>query len=423
MLSSCKATKFKIENKPLTKHFEINPIFLESHTGLMVYDPVSNTNIFEYNSHKHFTPASNTKLLTYLAALIMMGDSLPAIQYCIVNDHFYFAGTGDPTLLYENFGYATTLNFLSEQKAPLVYVEKSMEDKRFGPGWAWDDYPYYYSAEKSTFPIYGNMVQIKKDRNSTDIHLLPKEFEILIQDMKDSLDIEPLIRREEFNNIFFINQIDSALLIQESIPFRYSTKLFVSLLADTLKKPINLASQFPECEKLYYYAVPSDSVYKHILVESDNFLAEQLLLVISNQLGDTLSSRKVIEHLINGELSELNEEINWVDGSGLSRYNQVTPNGMVNILRRIYKKVPREKLFDLMPESGNSGTMENSFINLKGKIHAKTGSMSHVYNLSGFLETNSGNTLIFSFMNNNFTISFNDLKTEMERVLSVFVNN
>jgi D-alanyl-D-alanine carboxypeptidase/D-alanyl-D-alanine-endopeptidase (penicillin-binding protein 4) len=158
-------------------------------------------------------------------------------------------------------------------------------------------------------------------------------------------------------------------------------------------------------------------------MESDNFLAEQLLLLISNQLGDTLSSNRVIEYLLENELSEIKNEINWVDGSGLSRYNQVTPHAMVYILNKLLHQVPKVKLFHLLPESGNTGTLENSFINLKGKAHAKTGSMSYVYNISGFLETNSGKTLLFSFMNNNFDISFSELKAEMERVLAVFVND
>jgi D-alanyl-D-alanine carboxypeptidase/D-alanyl-D-alanine-endopeptidase (penicillin-binding protein 4) len=77
----------------------------------------------------------------------------------------------------------------------------------------------------------------------------------------------------------------------------------------------------------------------------------------------------------------------------------------------------------MLPSSGHAGSFKNSFTSIDSYLHAKTGSMRHVYNLSGFLETKSGKTLLFSFMNNNFSAPASVLKNEMERVLSVFVND
>ena len=199
--------------------------------------------------------------------------------------------------------------------------------------------------------------------------------------------------------------------------------MFVKLLSDTLGKTVALKTGFPSCESKTLYSIPTDSISRHILIESDNFLAEQMLLLISNQLGDTLSSKKAIKSMMENHLADLEEEIHWVDGSGLSRYNQVTPNAMVEVLKEIYSKVPKDKLYQMLPEANLSGTLSNSFTNLEGSIHAKTGSMSHVYCLSGYLETKSGKTLLFSFMNNNFNVSFSELKLEMERVLIAFVND
>ena len=130
-----------------------------------------------------------------------------------------------------------------------------------------------------------------------------------------------------------------------------------------------------------------------------------------------------MKYFLDHHLQALQDEIYWVDGSGLSRYNQITPSALVAVLKNIYEEVPKEKLYTMLPTSSLSGTLENSFAELGGKIHAKTGSMRHVYNLSGYLETNSGKTLLFSFMNNNFNVSFSELKLEMERVLIAFVND
>lgn len=133
-LSSCAATKFRVDKTPLGKYFETNSTFRESQTGLLVYDLEKKSILFNYNAHRRFTPASNTKLLTWYAAIKMMGDRIPSIKFCVVNDSLYFTGTGDPTLLYTKFEYSETFDFLRSSPHQLVYINKQMTNKRFGPG-------------------------------------------------------------------------------------------------------------------------------------------------------------------------------------------------------------------------------------------------------------------------------------------------
>ncbi len=422
-VSSCVSGKMHIEKIHLSKYFETSPVFKESHTGLLVYDPVNNEVLFNHQAHKRFTPASNTKLLTWFAAMQMLGDSIPALHYIDTGDTLYFTGTGDPTLLYQGYEYGKTLNFLADQHKTLIYAEKPMDDKRFGPGWAWDDYPYYFSPEKSTFPIYGNMVRFFRDSTDHFISAVPSYFEDGLSVIHSDEISGYQLKRDEYNNQFTINFGPNPGILKKTSPFIYSESLFTKLLSDTLKKPVSLIEKFPSGAFKTLYSVPTDSVIRRIMVESDNFLAEQILLVISNQLGDTLSSKKSIDFVLENYLKEINNDIHWVDGSGLSRYNQISPNALILVLKHIYSEIPREKLFTMLPSSGRTGTLKNSFPSGDGYIHAKTGSMRYVYNLSGLLETKSGKTLLFSFMNNNFKVPSSVLKKEMERVLSVFVND
>ncbi len=422
LFSSCAPTKFLIDKKPLYGYFETNPVFRESHTGLMVYDLEEKSSVFEYNAQKHFTPASNTKLLTYLAITKTLEDHIPSLEYCEGNDTLYFTGTGDPTFLYSSVDQGETIDFLKSHLNKLGYTEKPMKGQRFGPGWSWDDYPYSYSAEKSSFPIYGNVVTFRKDSLNNLLKIIPNYFEDNVSVIQDQSLPSYQVHRNEFDNAFMLKFHGKSIQIDDEIPFIYSSGLFIKLLSDTLNRPVYLVNKFPGCPVKTRFSVPTDSVSKKILSDSDNFLAEQMLLVISNQFGDTLDSKKTIDFMMKNHLSELENEIYWVDGSGLSRYNQVTPHAIVLILEELFNRIPKNRLFTLLPESGNTGTLKTSFPELTGKIHAKTGSMSHVYNLSGFLETKSGKILLFSFMNNNFNVSFNELKMEMERVLSVFVN-
>lgn len=422
ILNSCATTKIKIDKTPLVKYFETNEKFRESHTGLVVYDPVKDEVLFDHNAQKYFTPASNTKLLTWFAAIRMLGDSIPSLHYIDAGDTLYFTGTGDPTLLYQDFEYDKTLHFLAHQHKTLVYAEKPMNDKRFGPGWAWDDYPYYYSPEKASFPIYGNMVHFLRDSTDDYISAIPPYFEHHLAVQHSPALNGHQLARDEYSNQFTLYFGQNPRKVREDFPFKYSRNLFARLLSDTLRKPVELINKFPSGTFKTLYSVPTDSVIRKILVESDNFLAEQILIVISNQLGDTLSSAKSINYVMDNYLEYLKNDIHWVDGSGLSRYNQITPHALIMVLKRIYDEIPREKLFAMLP-STDTGSFKNSFSSIDRYLYAKTGSMRHVYNLSGFLETKSGRTLLFSFMNNNFNVPANVLKSEMERVLSVFVND
>ena len=123
-LSSCASTKFHIEKKPLDNYFETNSTFRESHSGLLVYDIEEKSVLFDYNAQKHFTPASNTKLLTFYTAIKLMENRIPSIEFCVINDSLFFTGTGDPTLLYTNFEYSETLEFLHSSMHSLVYIDK-----------------------------------------------------------------------------------------------------------------------------------------------------------------------------------------------------------------------------------------------------------------------------------------------------------
>jgi D-alanyl-D-alanine carboxypeptidase/D-alanyl-D-alanine-endopeptidase (penicillin-binding protein 4) len=154
-----------------------------------------------------------------------------------------------------------------------------------------------------------------------------------------------------------------------------------------------------------------------MLKESDNFIAEQILLLAAQKTSDTLKSEIAIDYMKEFYLKDLPDEPMWYDGSGLSRYNLFTPRSMVKLLEKIKKEVPQEKLLDMLPTGGHSGTIKNYYKAKKTYIFAKTGTLKNNHSISGFLKTKSGKLLIFSFMNSNYTVPTSVLKAEMEKVL------
>ncbi|MGB5661848.1 D-alanyl-D-alanine carboxypeptidase, partial [Eudoraea sp.] len=188
-------------------------------------------------------------------------------------------------------------------------------------------------------------------------------------------------------------------------------------LEKALGREISVVQKMPCEEKMILSGILTDSINKRMMQESDNFLAEQLLLLASSTLSDTLNTGTAIAYMLENHLKDLKQPPRWVDGSGLSRYNLFSPEAMVYVLNAIYREVPKERLFHLFAEGGKSGTISDWYPgNPQPYIYAKTGTLGNNHNISGYLITKSGKTLIFSFMNNHFMNPASEIKKQMQYV-------
>ena len=119
--------------------------------------------------------------------------------------------------------------------------------------------------------------------------------------------------------------------------------------------------------------------------------------------------------MLENALRDLKQQPRWVDGSGLSRYNLFSPISFVEVLTKLYKTIPEKRLFHLFPVGGEFGTIKDWYAGTdKPYVFAKTGTVGNNYNVSGYLRTNSGNVLIFSFMNNHFKKTNDAIRTQMQ---------
>ena len=415
LLASCSSSRKTFQK--VDEQLNFSPVFEKSFVGLAVYDPIEKKMLYEYNSQKYFTPASNIKLFTYYTGLKVLGDSIPALEYTIRNDSLILWGTGDPSFLNPALPTSNVFEFLKNRKEKLFYLPPASPEKRLGPGWAWDDYNAAYSAERSAFPIYGNLVELNFFRNNEQPGILPKFFSDSLIAINGSEDFQRVKRSPE-RNIFRYSNAEKDKETSQQIPIKTSPQLLVELLKDTLQRNVELLNTHPKMAfSETIFSIPTDSLYKHMLETSDNFIAEQILLLAANELSDTLQTKIAIKYMKENYLKDLPDNPVWIDGSGLSRYNLVTPRSMVKLLEKIKNEVPYAELFATLPAGGKTGTLKEQFNAPEPFIFAKTGSLSNNYNLSGFLKTRKGKILIFSFMNNNFTVPSAVIKAEMERVL------
>jgi D-alanyl-D-alanine carboxypeptidase/D-alanyl-D-alanine-endopeptidase (penicillin-binding protein 4) len=403
-----------VSKQALTKRFVSLETKLHDHTGFMLYDPEQKKELYSFQSDKYFTPASNTKIFTFYTSLVVLGDSVPGIRYIESGDSLIFAGTGDPSLLYENiYDPGKTFTFLATTSKKLFLADGNFYTDALGAGWSWDDLPFTYSSERSALPVYGNYFILQQ--TGSTIKTQPAYFSFSIT-MKDSVE-KPLLERETGSNRLNFYPAKITSNSQWKTPFKTNTELAAKLLSDTLRKEVSVLKRTLPHSAKTLYSIPTDTLYKEMMQESDNFIAEQLLLTCAGVLSDSLKPEIAIQYMKKNHLLDLPDEPIWVDGSGLSRYNLFTPRSIVKLWEKIYYRVPRERLFPLLAIGGKTGTVKRSYKNEPPYLYGKTGTLSNNHCLSGYLITKKGRTLIFSFMSNNHPAPSSAVRQEMEVIL------
>lgn len=444
-LAACKTTELPtkpiVHEKPsssedvLASIFEESDTFAKTITGFMLYDPEGDSTIYSVNESKYMNPASNTKLFTYFAGLNVLGDRLPALKYITKGDTLIFWGTGDPSFLHPDFGTSDVYDFLKNFDGELYFTDSNFDDENLGPGWSWADYNSYYSAEKSPLPIYGNVARVTIEhieeyriaKQNGEYLISPSIFNNYLKNAERSEEGRFVLERERVGNEFEYQFTSDTSRYETDKPFHYTPEFLVELLSDTLKKSVSYLPDF-EIPRNHstIYSMESDSLFKYMLLPSDNQSAEQIMLMVASELGLDLNSRAAINHVVNTYLKDVPDEPNWRDGSGLSRYNLFTPRTMVALLDKLDDLVDDERLFDALPQGGKQGTIRRLYAHKEGGepyVFAKTGTLSNNHCLSGYIVTESGKKLIFSFMNNNYVIPTRQVQAQMDEVLWYIYKN
>ena len=346
------------------------------------------------NVNTFMTPASNLKILSVLGS-IYAGDTIPIIKYNFSNDTLRISPTGYPLLFHPKYQNKELEKFVKSFNH-IEYNLSNTDLVKYGPAWAWDDLSYYFQAERSSMPIFGNVVQIIKKENGNLI-LTPNNFKInLDYNQKEK------VNRVLDENVFTLNP--SLIKLGDTIyhPFISSNKVIVDLISNSLKISVSLSNN-----KLDNYQVLNsdnvDEIYSIILKESDNLISESLAANISFRVNDTISVKKGIDIIKNSFKKSISNQMELFDGSGLSRYNLITPEALVTSLERIYLMVGPERVKRIFP---------SNFIikNYEDFVWGKTGTLKNNYNYSGYIFTDKGKQYVFSIMINHFTEDLTNIK-------------
>ncbi len=410
------------------------------HIGVIVRKAGSGKVLYSHHASFLYAPASVQKLFTATAALLYLGPNFHfntklmtngKIVNHVLNGNLAVKFSGDPEFTHENL--SELLSKLQELDITRIngkiYVDVSdYDDVPYAPGWMWDDLSYGYAA-----PLYAAII----DRNKFILRLEPSK----------KLYHHPTLSIAIPNGILnFKNQVKTTAKYDKHCPLTIYSDLHNDYLLNgcltrswgrqrrtlAIRNPMKYAQvliekdlqedgiaftsrpQVHRINKLYtvladYQSPPLSDMLKEMLKKSDNLTTDSLLKEIgrkySNRQGGWQNGLDALKHIL-AKPTGINFKSNLInDGAGLSRYNLIKPNQLSLLLSFIYTHpVLRKTLIPALPIAGIDGTLiGRMFSEARGeRVRAKTGTMTGVTALAGFVYTRHLGVLTFAVMINGF---------------------
>ena len=425
--------------------------------GLLIEDAESGAVLYEKNADRYFLPASNMKLLTTALALDTLGPDYRFRTTVETNGTLWpdgnitgdliLVGRGDPNLSNRKFPYENKEEFdgpperalaeladavaargVKEISGDVIGDDSYFPHERYPDGWEIGDMVWEYGAAVSALVVNDNTVTVtltpgEKAGEDVAMTMQPftKEFAVVTEvktiGAKEKEDLR--LTRDPGGDLVWIGGEMPAksaprklvLAIQE--PALQAANLLTQLLRDRGIKidgkvravhapDPNEAARTVLAE---HVSVPLKDSVKLVNKISQNLHTEVLLRVAARQQGRwaTPEDLQKFPAAFYAKAGIADEDVIQTDGSGLSRHDLVTPRAFVAVLAYAQKQAWFPAYLASLPVSGEDGTLNERMREapLAGKIHAKTGSVTHVRALSGYAETPGGRKLIFSFLSNN----------------------
>ncbi len=432
-----------------------DPALDNAHWGVMVQSVESGELIYRENATKLFMPGSNVKLVTAAVALASLGIDHRFQTAIAASDQIQEGGTlsgdliviggGDPTLSERFFAgdpLAVFRNWADSLKSlgvthiagDVVGDDDLFDDVHLGPGWSWDDLGYYYAAEVGALLYNEGAVRARVSPGDSvgalaNVRLDPPTVYLTVQnDVVTVADSTGVSVTEELRPFSNDGRLWGEIWIGRDSLNRFlaphdPTLFFVTVLAETLQsegisiggRPADADSFAPGGRRaspttLFVQASPTlAEIVKPFLKESQNQIGEMLLRYLGAADSDTGSieaGRRVVERTLTAWGIPESYYI-YVDGSGLSRYNYISPEALVRLLRVMARRPEFEAYYDALPIAGVDGTLEQRMRGSRaaGNARAKTGYISNARALSGYVTTADGELLAFSMIANNFDTS------------------
>ena len=420
--------------------------FERSFWSVLVRHVDGGTDVYSLNSGKLMMPGSAMKIVTLAAAAEVLGwdhrfetkvASTAPLDGGILRGDLVVVGGGDPSIS-ERSDNPGTLRQIARQlralgltriEGGIIGDDDLFGDTGYGDGWTLDNLPYGYSAAVSALEYNegsvdlviragaaaGDPVLIQVRPDGSGLHVDNQ----LVTVAETGTGRLTLHRLPGSSNVVVRGQIPAkapafARTASVDNPSRFFAVAFRNALRDEnievigdaididdfLAKPDLTAAR----TLLSHQSPPLQQLAASMMRVSQNQYAEMLLRSLGS--GATAGAQRMRSVLRGWNIADDSYVI--ADGSGLSRYNYVTSDALVRILQRMHVDPKHRGSFGAtLPVTGRDGTLSRRLAGTpaEGKVRAKTGTVDNVRAIAGYVETAGGETLVFSIIANNFTIS------------------
>lgn len=443
-------------------------LFSHAHWGVKIESLESGKVLYERNADRLFMPASNQKIPTAAAALLNLGPNYKfetklyytgEIKDSVLHGDLIIQGSGDPTFYTRFFDdprspFYEWIDFLKTKgihkiNGNIIGDDNLWDDEYLGYGWAHNGLDVWYSAEFSALQFNENYVDLKiipPANKNESVQIIPnvdsKYFTIIqnIEVVDSGYNRVRITRDFNTNEIVVAGKVVAGSKSFERSPSIHNPTHFTStVLLETMEEnKIIVEGEALDCDEISnyslenaeliytHYSPPLAEILKILMKRSQNLYAETMVRTIAlhkDSIGSFAGGREVIRETLES-FGIPNDEYAYMDGSGLSRYNYISPNQLVKILKAMQQSQYSDVWMDIQPIAGVDGTLRRRMKGTaaEGNVRAKTGTISNVRGLSGYVTDSDGEEYVFSFLVNGHLRSSRDTEIITDRVLELIAN-
>jgi D-alanyl-D-alanine carboxypeptidase/D-alanyl-D-alanine-endopeptidase (penicillin-binding protein 4) len=422
--------------------------------SIQVEDLTANKTLYKKSEKLLLRPASNMKVLTSAAGLLFLGPEYEFktdlyydgyVSNDTLHGNVYVVGGCDPDFITQDLYYF--VDAIESLNVSVIngniYGDVSFKDSLYwGKGWMWDDDPSSDAPYLSALNINDNCVEVFVQQSEyiekPTVTLIPDTKYLTVNNASSFEGDEKLqITRnwmEKKNEIVVKGKFPvSSRYVKDFVnvlePEKYFLTLFSEVLdSNNIKTFGNIGLQIlpQDANYLYSFKRKYSDIINNLNKTSDNLSAEMTLYALANKYSGkpaTADSGIQFINLLIDTIGLNHKDYRLVDGSGVSHYNVLSTELLVNLLKYFYEKHLDlyQILFDSFPIGGVDGTLEFRMRNTiaENNVHAKTGTLTGVSTLSGYLSTKQNHLIAFSIMMQNYIGSSTKAKKFQDEICRI----